>query len=403
MYQIGPEVISHRAAAVGDSITLKIGALAKQMKAEGKDVLSFSQGEPDFDTPESIKSVAIKAIEQGKTKYTAASGIPELKQAIIAKLKRDQGLDYREENILVSCGAKHSIFNAHMALINPGDEVIIPAPYWVSYPDQVLLAGGTPVVVNTSMESGFKITPEQLQKALTKKSKILILCTPSNPTGMMYSKEELTALAEVVVQNNLIVYSDEIYEKLAYAGKKHFSIAEVSAELKERTIIINGVSKAYSMTGWRIGYMAAASGIVKAASKIQAQSTSNPTTSSQWASIQALNKAEGDVGKMAAAFDKRRLFMVAALNDIPGVECLTPDGAFYAFPNIQQFIGKRSASGEIVDSASFCNNLLQEQNVATVPGSGFGAEGFIRLSYSTSMTEIETGIGRIREWLSQLK
>lgn len=403
MYQIGPEVISHRAAAVGDSITLKIGAQAKQMKAEGKDVLSFSQGESDFDTPESIKSVAIKAIEQGKTKYTAASGIPELKQAIIAKLKRDQGLDYREENILVSCGAKHSIFNAHMALINPGDEVIIPAPYWVSYPDQVLLAGGTPVVVNTSMESGFKITPEQLQKALTKKSKILILCTPSNPTGMMYSKEELTALAEVVVQNNLIVYSDEIYEKLAYAGKKHFSIAEVSAELKERTIIINGVSKAYSMTGWRIGYMAAASVIVKAASKIQAQSTSNPTTSSQWASIQALNKAEGDVGKMAAAFDKRRLFMVAALNDIPGVECLTPDGAFYAFPNIQQFIGKRSASGEIVDSASFCNNLLQEQNVATVPGSGFGAEGFIRLSYSTSMTEIETGIGRIREWLSQLK
>jgi len=403
MYQLASELISHRARAVGDSITLQIGALAKQMKAEGKDVLSFSQGEPDFDTPESIKSVGIQAIQQGKTKYTAASGIPELKDAIRAKLQRDQGLDYQADNILVSCGAKHSIFNAHMALLNPGDEVIIPAPYWVSYPDQVLLAGAVPVVVNTSMESGFKITPDQLRKSLTKKSRVVILCTPSNPTGMMYSEQELTALAEVIVENNLIVYSDEIYEKLAYGGKKHFSIAQVSDELKQRTVVINGVSKAYSMTGWRIGYMAAASNIIKAASKVQAQSTSNPTTSSQWASIYALNKAEGDVQKMTSAFDERRQYMVSALNAIPGVECLMPDGAFYAFPKIESFFGKQSASGKLLDSASFCNQLLKEQNVATVPGSGFGAEGYIRLSYSTSMAEIEEGIGRIGEWLKQLK
>lgn len=403
MYQLAPELISHRARAVGDSITLQIGAMAKQMKAEGKDVLSFSQGEPDFDTPDSIKSVGIQAIQQGKTKYTAASGIPELKDAIRAKLQRDHGLDYQADNILVSCGAKHSIFNAHMALLNPGDEVIIPAPYWVSYPDQVLLAGAVPVVVNTSMESDFKITPDQLQKALTKKSRVVILCTPSNPTGMMYSEQELTALAEVIVENNLIVYSDEIYEKLAYGGKKHFSIAQVSDELKQRTVVINGVSKAYSMTGWRIGYMAAASNIIKAAGKVQAQSTSNPTTSSQWASVYALNKAEGDVQRMTSAFDERRQYMVSALNAIPGVECLMPDGAFYAFPKIASFFGKQSASGKLLDSASFCNHLLKEQNVATVPGSGFGAEGYIRLSYSTSMAEIEEGIGRIGEWLKQLK
>jgi len=402
MYQLEPEVISHRATAVGDSITLQIGALAKQMKAEGKNVLSFSQGEPDFDTPESIKSAGIEAIQQGKTKYTAASGIPELKEAIIAKLKRDQGLDYQMDNILVSCGAKHSIFNANMALINPGDEVIIPAPYWVSYPDQVVLAGGIPVVVGTSMESGFKITPEQLQKAVTNKSKILILCTPSNPTGMMYSEEELSALAEIVVRNNLIVYSDEIYEKLAYGGKKHFSIAQVSEELKQRTVVINGVSKAYSMTGWRIGYMAAANSIIKAAGKIQAQSTSNPTTSSQWASIYALNETDKDMRKMTAEFNKRREYMVSALNAIPGMSCLMPDGAFYAFANIQSFLGKSSASGKLVDSAGFCNNLLQEQNIATVPGSGFGAEGFIRLSYSTSEADIEEGIGRISQWLKTL-
>ena len=402
MYQLKPEVISDRAAAVGDSITLRIGALAKQMKAEGKDILSFSQGEPDFDTPAIIKLAGIEAIQQGKTKYTAASGIPQLKQAIIAKLQRDQGLDYQEDNIVVSCGAKHSIFNAHMALINPGDEVIIPAPYWVSYPDQVLLAGGVPVIVNTSMDSGFKLTPEQLQKAVTKKSKILILCTPSNPTGMMYSEAELRALAEVIVQNNLIVYSDEIYEKLAFGSNQHFSIAQVSNELKQRTIIINGVSKAYSMTGWRIGYMAAAESIAKAVNKIQAQSTSNPVTASQWASIEALNRAEIEAQKMTRTFAERRDFMVDALNAIPQVDCLMPDGAFYAFPRIQAFLGKCSASGKLLDSASFCHNLLQEQSVATVPGSGFGAEGFIRLSYSTSMAEIEEGMARISQWLKTL-
>jgi aspartate aminotransferase len=397
------EKISRRAKLVGDSITLKIGALAKQMRADGKDVLSFSQGEPDFDTPEPIKAAGIQAVRDGKTKYTAASGLPEIKDAIIAKLKRDQGLDYEPDNILVSCGAKHSIFNAHMALINPGDEVIIPAPYWVSYPDQVTLVGGKPVIIDTNMESEFKITPEQLEKAVSGKTKILLLCTPSNPTGMIYTEAELRALAEVIVAKNLIVYSDEIYEKLIYDGKRHFSIAQVSPELKERTVIINGVSKAYSMTGWRIGYMAASADIVKAANKIQAQSTSNPTTSSQWASICALNEGEEDARKMTAAFDKRRKYMVEALKTIEGMECLLPEGAFYVLPSIQRFLGKSSANGKLVDSATFCKNLLEEQEVATVPGSGFGAEGFIRLSYSTSMEDIEQGIGRIKEWLATLK
>ena len=403
MSQLGPEILSHRTKRIGDSITLKIGALAKQMQVEGKDVLSFSQGEPDFDTPESIKSAGIQAIRDGKTKYTAASGLPEIKQAIIAKLNRDQKLDYKPNNILVSCGAKHTIFNAHMALINPGDEVIIPAPYWVSYPDQVALAGGKPVIINTSIESEFKITAEELEQAVSQKTKAVLLCTPSNPTGMMYTEKELRALGEVIVKNNLIVYSDEIYEKLAYDGKKHFSIAQVSPQLKERTVIINGVSKAYSMTGWRIGYMAAASNIVEAASKIQAQSTSNPTTSSQWASIYALNECEANVHKMTAAFDERRRYIVGALNDIEGMQCLLPDGAFYAFPSIQNFLGRSSVNGKLVDSATFCKNLLEEQNVATVPGSGFGAEGFIRLSYTASMDDIEKGIGRIKQWLDALK
>ncbi len=403
MTKISSESISNRAKNIKDSITLKIGALAKQMRAEGKDVLSFSQGEPDFDTPESIKEVGIQAIQEGKTKYTAAAGIPEIKTAIINKLKRDQGLDYAPENILVSCGAKHSIFNAHMALINPGDEVIIPAPYWVSYPDQVALAEGKPVVVDTTMESGFKIAPEQLEAAITPRSKILMLCTPSNPTGMMYQEDELKALGEVIVKHNLIVYSDEIYEKLAFDGKKHYSIAQVSDELKEGTVLINGVSKAYSMTGWRIGYMAASSTLIKAVNKIQAQSTSNATTSSQWASIQALDAGEGDVQSMVAEFQERRKIMTNALNDIEGVECLLPEGAFYVFPCIKSFIGKSSANGKIEDSAGFCENLLEEVNIATVPGSGFGAEGYIRLSYSCSREDIENGIRRLKEWLATLK
>jgi aspartate aminotransferase len=402
-YQLGPEYISDRAAAVGDSITLQISALAKQMKIEGNDVISFSQGEPDFDTPESIKIAGIEAIQQGKTKYTAVSGIPELKQAIIAKLKRDQGLDYGMDNILVSCGAKHSIFNANMALINPGDEVIIPAPYWVSYPDQVVLAGGVPVIVNTTSATDFKITPDQLQKAVTKKSKVLILCTPSNPTGMLYSKFELKALAEVILKNDLIVYSDEIYEKLIYGGKQHLSIAQISAELKKRTVIINGVSKAYSMTGWRIGYMAASSSIIQAASKIQAQSTSNPTTASQWASVHALNQSEEDMQKMTDAFDKRRMYMVSILTKATELRFYIPHGAFYIFANIRSYIGLSCRSGKVEDSASFCSYLLQEQKVAIVPGSCFGMENFIRLSYSTSMADIEEGIERISHWLKTLK
>lgn len=402
-YQLGPEYISDRAAAVGDSITMQIGALAKQMKAEGEDVISFSQGEPDFDTPESIKAAGIEAIQQGKTKYTAASGIPELKQAIIAKLQRDQGLDYKEENILVSCGAKQSIFNAHMALLNPGDEVIIPAPFWVSYPEQVVLAGGVPVVAKTSSENWFKLVPENLEKAISKKSKVLILCSPSNPTGMLYSKFEYKALAELILDNDLIVYSDEIYEKLVYGSMKHVSIAQISRELRKRTVIINGVSKAYSMTGWRIGYMAASSSIISAASKVQAQSTSNPTTASQWAAVQALNQPEDDVHKMTAAFDKRRMYMVKILTTATDLQFFIPHGAFYIFASIKAYIGLSCSKGKIEDSTGFCSYLLQEKKIATVPGICFGMENFIRLSYSNSMEEIETGITRLSDWLQTLE
>ena len=394
--------ISHRGAKIEASITMAVTALANQLKEEGKSIIGMSAGEPDFDTPDSIKQAAIQAIQDGQTKYTAAAGLPRLKQAICNKFKRDHDLDYTPDQVIVSCGAKHTIYNILMAIINPGDEVIIPRPYWVSYPDQVQLANGTPVFLDTSDKTQFKITPEQLESAITSKTKCLILNSPSNPTGMVYSREELQALGEILVKHQCLVISDEIYEKLIYDGT-HVSIASLSPELKNLSIVVNGASKAYSMTGWRIGYCAGPKDIVSVMGRIQSHSTSNPTTPAQFAAIQALEGCEQDVEKMRQAFEERRQLIVSKLNSLDGVTCLTPQGAFYAFPNISGLFGKTSASGQISDSVSFCKQLLQEKLVACVPGSGFGAEGYIRLSYATSQEAITEAIQRLDDWIQTLR
>ena len=395
-------MIAQRAATVGDSITMAITALAQQLKSDGLDVIGFGAGEPDFDTPKPIQDAGIRAIQSGKTRYTAATGIKELKKAVIDKLKADQNLEYTLDNIVISCGAKHSIFNTMMALINPGDEVIIPAPYWVSYPDQVKLCGGIPVIIATTQSSGFKITPEQLEQAITQKTKLFILNSPSNPTGIVYSQAELEALGHVILRHNLLTLSDEIYEKLVYGSTPHISIASLDKALKERTILINGVSKAYAMTGWRIGYSACMAPLATAMGTIQSHSTSNPATPCQWASVEALVSVREEIEIMRCSFEQRRDIMVKALNDIEGISCLNPGGAFYTFPSIESLIGKQCSSGIIHTSADFCQFLLKEAHVACVPGSGFGMEGFMRLSYATATADIHDGIARIKQWVSTL-
>jgi len=394
-------MLSKRAKNIKDSITMAISAEAKRLKNEGKDILSFSAGEPDFDTPDVIKQAAIDALNSGKTKYTAASGIPELKDAVCAKFNADQGLDYAPNNIVVSCGAKHSIFNALMAVIEEGDEVIIPSPYWVSYPDQVELMGGVPVIIEGQESNNFRITPEQLEAAITPKTKLLILNSPSNPTGSVYNKDELTALAAIIEKSGILVLSDEIYEKLVYDGQ-HVSIVECNPNIKDLAIIINGVSKAYSMTGWRIGYLAAKAEIASAIGKIQSQSTSNPTSIAQWASVAALEKGDEAIQEMKAAFVERRNVMVDGLNKIDGITCLKPEGAFYTFPNISAHYGKQGKYGPINNSLDFCEQLLKDQLVACVPGVGFGAPNNIRFSYATSLDDITKGLERLNTFVSQL-
>jgi len=395
-------MIAKRAQNVSDSITMAITALAQKLKKEGQDILSFGAGEPDFDTPEFIKQAGIEAITKGRTKYTAATGIAELKEAVCHKFLRDQGLTYTPSQIVISCGAKHTIFNAVMALIDPGDEVIIPAPYWVSYPDQVELCGGIPVFIETDDKTGFKVTPAQLRAAITAKTKLFVLGSPSNPTGAVYSKEELGALAEVLRGKNILVLSDEIYEQLIYPPMTHVSIATFPG-MQALTILVNGVSKAYAMTGWRIGYCAAPLEIAKVMGMIQSHSTSNPTTISQWASVVALDGDQAPVEAMRKEFEQRRNVMVKGLNEIPGVTCLEPHGAFYTFPNVSGLFGKRTQGGVITDSGVLCELLLKEAYVACVPGSGFGAEGYIRLSYATSLSDIEQGLKRIAHWVAQLQ
>ncbi|MBF0592356.1 MAG: pyridoxal phosphate-dependent aminotransferase [Nitrospirae bacterium] len=395
-------MISDRASKIKPSPTLSIDAKAKEMKAQGIDVISFAVGEPDFDTPEHIKASAIKALNDGFTKYTPVGGIPELKDAIIEKFRKDNNLHYTRDEIIVSCGAKHSLYNAAQALYSAGDEVIIPAPYWVSYPDQVLLNDATPVFVQTTEADNFRVLPDALAGSITGKTKAIIMNYPSNPTGFTYDIRSLEAIAEIVIRHNLYVISDEIYEKLLYDGVRHVSIASIDNEIKKRTITINGLSKAYAMTGWRLGYAAGSADVIKAMENIQSQSTSNPTSFAQKAAVDALNGPQGFIDEMLRQFDSRRHFLVAQLNAIEGVSCIMPEGAFYAFANIQKVLGRHFRDVAINNCTDLSMYLLQEAHVALVPGGAFGADGFIRMSYATSMQNIREGLSRIKDALGKL-
>ena len=395
-------VLSNRAKSLKPSPTLAINAKAKSMQAQGIRVISFGAGEPDFDTPENIKQAAKKALDEGFTKYTPVGGIDELKDAIIKKFQRDSSLSYKRAEILVSCGGKHSFYNLAQAIFDQGDEVIIPAPYWVSYPPMVSLAGGSPVIVNTTEKNEFKLTPEALKKAITPKTKALIINSPSNPTGSSYTKKELEKIAEIALSKNIFVISDEIYEKIVYDGFQFTSIATVSEEMKKRTIIVHGVAKTYSMTGWRIGYTAGSEEIIAAMNNIQSQSTSNPTSISQKASVEALIGPQGEVEKMVSAFAQRRNYIVDRLNKMPGVSCYKPLGAFYVFPNFSSYYGKAYQGKKIDNSTHLADYFLDVAKVAVVPGVEFGADPFERLSFATSMENIKEGLNRVEEALKKL-
>ncbi len=394
--------IAKRASAIKPSPTLATAAKAKAMKAQGIDVVDFGVGEPDFDTPDNVKQAGIKAIQSGFTKYTPAGGTDELKDAVIDKFKKDNGLAYEKNQILISCGAKHSLYNIAEALFDPGDEVIIPSPYWVSYPDQVLLNDAVPVVVPTTEEQGFRISAAELERAFTKKTKALVLNSPSNPTGLAYDRKTLEEIAAVVVKHRIYVISDEIYEKLLYDGFTHTSIASLGPEIKNLTIVVNGVSKSHSMTGWRIGYAAGPKDVISAMANIQSQSTSNPTSISQKAALEALRGPQDFIGTMNREFDKRRTYMVQRLNKIPGVSCLMPVGAFYAFPRVSPLFGKKAGAKTIANSSDFATYLLEEAKVALVSGDAFGADAYIRLSYATSMENIIKGLDRIEQAVAKL-
>jgi aspartate aminotransferase len=395
-------VLSHRAKSLKPSPTLAINAKAKAMQAQGIQVISFGAGEPDFDTPDNIKKAAKKAIDDGFTKYTPVGGIDELKDAIINKFKRDSHLTYKRSEILVSCGGKHSFYNLAQAIFDQGDEVIIPAPYWVSYPPMVALAGGTPVIVETTEKNEFKITPEGLNKAFTPKTKALIVNSPSNPTGSAYTKSELERIAEIAISKDFFVISDEIYEKIVYDGFQFTSIASLSDEMKKKTIIVHGVAKTYAMTGWRIGYTAGSEEVISAMNNIQSQSTSNPTSISQKASVEALAGPQNEVKKMVSAFTERRNYIVDRLNKMPGVSCYKPAGAFYVFPNFSSHYGKSYQGKKIENSTHLADFFLDVARVAVVPGVEFGADPFERLSYATSMDHIREGLNRIEEALKKL-
>ncbi|MBF4693636.1 pyridoxal phosphate-dependent aminotransferase [Fusibacter ferrireducens] len=387
--------LSIKNSGISASMTLAITAKAKQLKESGVDIVSFGAGEPDFNTPEYIRTAAIKQIEKGGNGYTAASGLIELKKAICDKLKRDNELDYNPEQIVVSSGAKHSLFNSLQALLNPGDEVIIPSPYWVSYYELVKMADGEPVLVEAQASNLFKVTVEQMEQAVTTKTKAIILNSPNNPTGAVYSKEELVAIGDFAVRHDLYIISDEIYEKLIY-GKQHYSIAALSEAFKERTIVVNGLSKAYAMTGWRIGYTASSVEIAKIMSNIQSHATSNPNTIAQYASIEALNGDQSPIEVMRQAFDERRQYMVKTINNISNVSCVEPEGAFYVMVDISYFLGKKIEGIEVKNSIDLASVLLDHANIAVIPGIAFGVDDYVRLSYATSMANIEEGLKRLK-------
>jgi aspartate aminotransferase len=384
--------IAERVKGISPSPTLALEAKAKEMIKAGLNVISFGVGEPDFDTPEYIKQSAIESINKGFTKYTPASGIEELKDAITKKLKNDNNLDYEKSQIIVSCGAKHSLYNIFQAIINEEDEVIVPIPYWVTYPEQVKLAGGKPIFVDSDEKDGFRIKADKLKSYITPKTKAFILNSPSNPTGAVYTEEEIRKLAEIFKNLDVYIISDEVYEKLVFDGAKHFSIATIGG-MKEKTFVVNALSKTYSMTGWRLGYLAGPKDVVKAMSNLQSHSTSNPTSFVQKAGVVAMSSSYAEVDKMVLEFDKRRKYIVERLNKIKNISCITPEGAFYAFPNITK-------TG--LTSSEFANRLLNDEKVVVVPGSDFGKEGFLRLSYATSMAKIEEGLNRIERFVSKL-
>lgn len=391
--------LSKRVQTIQPSPTLAIDAKAKKLKAQGIDVISFGTGEPDFDTPQNIKDFAIDAINKGFTKYCPVAGTLELKNAIINKFKKENNLDYTADEIIVSCGAKHSLYNIFQAIFNEGDEVIIPAPYWVSYPDMALLAGAKPVIIKTEDKNSFKLNPNTISNVVTNKTKALILNSPSNPTGSTYTREEVEKIAKVCIDNKLLIISDEIYEKLVYDNFKFYSIAEISPEVKVQTLVVNGVSKAFAMTGWRIGYTAGPKEIISAMTKIQSQSTSNPTSISLKAATEALNGPQDSVELMRIEFEKRRNYIVERLNKIHGIECLIPSGAFYVFPNVSKLLGKKYNGKLINTDVELTDYLLDQAKVAVVPGTAFGASGYIRLSYATSMENIQKGLDRIESAL----
>ncbi len=395
--------LASRLNGLEESVTLAITAKANALRASGKNVIGLGAGEPDFDTPENIKEAAIKAIRDGKTKYTPVGGIIELKDAIIAKFKRDNDLAYTREQVIVSCGGKHSIFNLFQAIINPGDEVIIPAPYWVSYPAMVMLAGGRPVVVKTDEGTGFKMKPEEFLRAITPLTKAVVINSPSNPTGAAYTASELEGLAAIALDKGVLIISDEIYEMLAYDGFKPVSIASTSDKAARNTVVLNGVSKAYAMTGWRIGYAAGPAAIIQAMTNIQSQSTSNPASISQWAAVEALNGTQESIPMMVKEFASRRDAMVKALNAINGISAKTPVGAFYVFANVSGIYGRGLPGMRITDSSDLAVWLLDEAGVALVPGAPFGDDDYVRLSYATTMDNIVEGIRRIGEALAKLK
>ncbi len=394
--------LAQRTNRISPSPTMAIDAMAKQMVQEGIDVIGFGVGEPDFDTPEHIKEAAVKALEQGFTKYTPAGGILELKEAVRHKLKRDNGLDYKTNEIIITVGAKHALFNTFQVILDPGDEVIIPAPYWVSYIDQVRVSGGEAVIVETEEVHGFKLTAEQLKAAITPKTRAVVLNSPSNPTGAVYSREELEALARVVIDADILVVSDEIYEPFVYDGAEFTSFPSLGPELKERTVLIHGVSKSHAMTGWRIGFAAGPAKLIAAMNSLQSHSTSNPTSIAQKAAVAALTGSQQPVHDMVREFARRREYLVERLRAIPGIECPMPQGAFYAFPRVSSAFGRKIGGQVIENSSDLAQVLLQEAKVALVPGSAFGKEGYLRLSYATSMENLEKGMDRIEAFWSKL-
>ncbi|HUQ28285.1 MAG TPA: pyridoxal phosphate-dependent aminotransferase [Usitatibacter sp.] len=391
--------VARRLAAIKPSPTLAVSAKAAKLKAEGKDVIAMGAGEPDFDTPQHIKDAAIAAMNKGLTKYTAAGGTPSLKKAIVAKFKRENGLDYTEKQILVSCGGKQTSFNLCMSLLNPGDEAIVPAPFWVSYPDMAMMADARPVFVHAGIEQGFKITPQQLEKAITPKSRLIWINSPSNPTGSVYTADELRALGEVLRKHpRIVIASDDMYEHILLDGSKFVNILNACPDLYNQTVTMNGVSKAYSMTGWRIGYCGGPQELIEAMENVQSHSTSNPASISQYAAEAALNGDQSCIDPMVAAFKERGRVVAEGLNRIPGVKCLAPTGAFYAFPDCREAIRNLHAAGRISapTDIALCDYLLaQDKAVAAVPGSAFGAEGYLRVSFATSMENIRKAVERM--------